>query len=144
MILILNTHHMQIIDLLSSHISYEFMYCNVFECAAAGVMLHCNVQMKRDRDSRLLLKETQITATLMWDLKYERSRVGGEERKITSINRCQTGMAVARAMPGQRRVANVSGRPSEAQTCACTHAHNDTIRVCTLSCRPACASGQTS
>jgi len=32
-----------------------------------------------------------------------------EERRITSINRCQASVAVVRAMPGQQKIGYVSG-----------------------------------
>lgn len=43
------------------------------------------------------------------------------EKRGTSINGCQAGLAVAQAMPGQQQIANVSGGSEHAQTCTHTH-----------------------
>lgn len=79
-----NTNQMQIMTLLGVCVSRTLVYCNAFEWAAAGVILHCNVHMKRDRDSRPGLKEIQTTIPLKWvlpswELKNEKSGVGGED-----------------------------------------------------------------
>lgn len=68
-----------------------------------------------------------------------------EENRITSINGCQAGVAVARAMPGLQQVANVSSRSEHerAHTKAVT-GPRASAPVCPLDCGPACASGQTS
>lgn len=60
----------KIMNLLGPHGSCMLLYCPVCEWAAAGVVCHCSKQMKRDRDSRPLLKETQTTTTLKWVLPF--------------------------------------------------------------------------
>lgn len=59
---------MQIMTLLGDQVSCTLISSNPFEKAAAGVMLQCNIRMKRDRDGRPRLKEIQTTITLKWVL----------------------------------------------------------------------------
>lgn len=53
-----------------------------------------------------------------------------EEERITSINGCQAGMAVARAMPGQQQLANVSVQSTHVQTRTHTHRRRRNRSTC--------------